>query len=169
MEDATNISIIMKTYNYRGYRGCDPSVVWFTTTSIYESRTITTNVVISNLAHGEVYSIQHYVIQFVSHMQQVGGFPRVLWFPTVIKLTAKLWQKYCWKSVKHHNPNYGINLCDWWLNDVLICSIVRLCIKKLISPTQVIGYQIGKSITIIIYQYKTKWKKTPTTCLLSEL
>ena len=28
----------------------------------------------SNPAHGEVYSIQHYVIKFVSDLRQVGGF-----------------------------------------------------------------------------------------------
>jgi hypothetical protein len=28
----------------------------------------------SNPAHGEVYSIQHYVIKFVSDMRQVDGF-----------------------------------------------------------------------------------------------
>jgi hypothetical protein len=35
---------------------------------------IPTKVVSSNPVHGEVYSIQHYVIKFVSDMQQVGGF-----------------------------------------------------------------------------------------------
>jgi hypothetical protein len=35
---------------------------------------ITTNVVSSNTAHGEVYSIQHYVKKFVSDLQQVTGF-----------------------------------------------------------------------------------------------
>jgi len=32
----------------------------------------------SNPIHGEVYSIQHYVIKFVSDLLQVGGFLRVL-------------------------------------------------------------------------------------------
>jgi hypothetical protein len=32
--------------------------------------------------HGEVYSIQHYVIKFVSDLRQVGGFLR---FPPPIK------------------------------------------------------------------------------------
>ena len=41
---------------------------------------ITTTVVSSNPFHGEAYSIQHYVIQFVSDLGQVGGFPRVLQF-----------------------------------------------------------------------------------------
>ena len=35
---------------------------------------ITTNVVSSNPADGEVYSIQHYVIKFVSDLRQVCGF-----------------------------------------------------------------------------------------------
>ena len=33
-------------------------------------------------------AIQHYVIKFVSDLQQVGGFLRVFWFPPPIKLTA---------------------------------------------------------------------------------
>jgi hypothetical protein len=41
----------------------------------------------SNPAHGEVYSIQHYVIQFVSDLRQVGGF---LQFAPPIKLTATI-------------------------------------------------------------------------------
>jgi hypothetical protein len=34
----------------------------------------------------EVYSIQHYVIKFVSDLRQVGGFLRVLLFPPPIKI-----------------------------------------------------------------------------------
>jgi hypothetical protein len=49
---------------------------------------ITTNVVSSNPANGEVYSIQHYVIKFVSDLGQVGGFHRVLRFPLLIILTS---------------------------------------------------------------------------------
>jgi hypothetical protein len=51
-----------------------------------QSVPITTNVVSSNPAHGEVYSIQHYVIKFVSYLRQVGGFLRVLRFPPPTKL-----------------------------------------------------------------------------------
>ena len=43
-----------------------------------QSVPITTTVVSSNPVHGEVYSIQHYVIKFVSDLRQVGGFFRVL-------------------------------------------------------------------------------------------
>jgi len=48
---------------------------------------ITTKVVSLNPSHGEVYSIQNYVIKFVSDLQQVGGFLR---FPPSIKLTATI-------------------------------------------------------------------------------
>jgi hypothetical protein len=51
-----------------------------------QSVPITTNVASSNPAHGEVYSIQHYVIKFVSYLRQVGGFLRVLRFPPPKKL-----------------------------------------------------------------------------------
>ena len=40
--------------------------------------------------HGEVYSIQHYVILFVSDLRHVGVFFQVLWFPPTIKLTATI-------------------------------------------------------------------------------
>ena len=46
-----------------------------------QSVPITTKVVSSNPVHGEVYSIQHYVIKFVSELRQAGGFLRVLRFP----------------------------------------------------------------------------------------
>ena len=36
--------------------------------------TITSKVVSSNRAHGEVYLIQHCVIKFVDNLRQVGGF-----------------------------------------------------------------------------------------------
>jgi len=39
-----------------------------------QSVPITTKVVISNPIHGVVYSIQHYVMKFVSDLRQGGGF-----------------------------------------------------------------------------------------------
>jgi hypothetical protein len=44
----------------------------------------------SNPTHGEMHSIQHNVIKFVSGLQQIGGFPRALRFPPPIKLTATI-------------------------------------------------------------------------------
>ena len=47
-------------------------------------------VVSSNLAHGEVYLIQHYVIKINSDLRQVGDFLRLLRFHPPIKLTATI-------------------------------------------------------------------------------
>ena len=38
---------------------------------------ITTNVLSMNSPHGKVYSIQHYIMKFVSYLRQVSGFLRV--------------------------------------------------------------------------------------------
>ena len=51
---------------------------------------IPTNVVSLNPAHGEVYSIEHYVIKIVSDLRQVGHFLWVLRFPPPIYLTATI-------------------------------------------------------------------------------
>jgi hypothetical protein len=52
---------------YRDCRGRDSMLVWFTTTyTISTIESLLANVVSSNPAHGGVYSIQHYVIKFVS-------------------------------------------------------------------------------------------------------
>jgi hypothetical protein len=55
-----------------------------------QSVPITTKVVSSSPAHGEVYMIQHYVIKFVSDLQQFGGFLHVLPVPLPIKLIATI-------------------------------------------------------------------------------
>jgi len=51
----------------------DRMVVGFTKLPM-QSMLITNNVVSSNLAHGEVYSIQHYVLKFDSDLRQVVVF-----------------------------------------------------------------------------------------------
>ena len=58
-----------------------------------QSVPITTEVVSSN--PGEVYSIQNYMIKFISDLGQVSGFPLVLQFPPQIKLTEMIYLKYC--------------------------------------------------------------------------
>jgi hypothetical protein len=83
------ISIYFLSQNpKRGRRGRDRMVVGNTTT--YAIVPITTEVVISNLDQGDVYSIQHYVINFVSDLRKVGGFLWVLQFPPSIKLIATI-------------------------------------------------------------------------------
>ena len=54
-----------------------------------QSVPITTKVV-SSYPTGEVYSIQHYVIKFVSDVRQVGGFLWVLRFPPPKKLITTI-------------------------------------------------------------------------------
>ena len=49
---------------------------------------ITTKVLGMNPAHAEVYSIQLYVMNCVSDLLYVGGFLRVLLFPSRIKETC---------------------------------------------------------------------------------
>ena len=64
-------------------------IVWLLDLQLpMQSVPITTNVVNSNLAHGEVYSITHFAIKFVSDLRQVSGFLGVLPFSPPIKLTA---------------------------------------------------------------------------------
>jgi hypothetical protein len=67
-----------------------------------QSVSITNYIVSSNLDQGEVYSIQHYVIEFVS------GFLWVVQSPPPVKLTTTIW-RYSWNivesGVKHHQTN----------------------------------------------------------------
>ena len=62
----------------------------FQTRFSVQSVPIATKVVSSNPVHGEVYSIQHYVIKFFSDSRQVGRFLRVLRFPPTIKLSSTI-------------------------------------------------------------------------------
>ena len=55
-----------------------------------ESVPIATKILSSNPVHGEVYSIQHYLIKFVSDLLHITYFLRVLRFPPRIKLKVAL-------------------------------------------------------------------------------
>jgi hypothetical protein len=52
--------------------------------------------------YGEVYSIQQYVIKFVSYLRQVGGFHRVFRFPPPIKLAQRYNSNIVGNGVKNH-------------------------------------------------------------------
>jgi hypothetical protein len=65
-------------------------VVGFTTTCAITQCLSPLTIVNFEFHSGEVYSMQHYVIKFVSDLQQVGGFLRVLWFPPPIKLATTI-------------------------------------------------------------------------------
>jgi hypothetical protein len=82
-----------------------------------------------------IYSIQHYVIKFVSDLWQVSGFLRVLRFPPPIKLTA-----------------WGINIYIiniWQIENnkaSLPCKQYRLrvCFKLKDGKTNCITVRLGK-------------------------
>jgi hypothetical protein len=87
---------------------------------------ITTNVVNSNPAHGEMYSIKHYVIKFVSDLQQVGGFLWVLWFPPPIWLTALINLKYYWKwRYTHITPFFHVHILNSLLSSTYVLILGR--------------------------------------------
>ena len=88
MNDYIYYSLIIRNFVARGRCGHDCMVLDLQLPM--QSVSISTNVARSNLAHGEVYLIQHYVIKFVSDLRQVGGFLLVLRFPLSIKLTATI-------------------------------------------------------------------------------
>jgi hypothetical protein len=85
-------------------------IVWYLDLNLpIQSVPVTINVVSLNPAHGKVYSIQHYVIKFVSDLQQVSGF-----FPDTLvsskkKLIAEILLKVALNTItraltlqKHH-------------------------------------------------------------------
>ena len=73
-----------KSHN-RGRRGHCRMVVGFITT--YAMRIYHHQCCEFESSSGEVYSIKHYVIEFVSDLRHVGGFLR---FPPPIKLTSTM-------------------------------------------------------------------------------
>ena len=61
-------------------------LVWYLYLQLpLQSVHITTKAVSSNPVDGEMYSIQHYVIKFVSDLRQVGGCLWVFRFHTVTR------------------------------------------------------------------------------------
>ena len=65
-------------------------VRWLDLQLTVQSIPITIKAVSLNPVDGEVYSIQHYAIKFVSDLRQVSSFLRILRFPPPIKLTAMI-------------------------------------------------------------------------------
>jgi hypothetical protein len=80
---------------------------------------VTTKVVCSNPAHGDVYSIQHYVTKIVSDLRQVGGFLRVLRFPPPMKLTATMLLEVALNSITRTRLHESLFL---YLHDVCLAA-----------------------------------------------
>jgi gentisate 1,2-dioxygenase len=71
---------------------------------------ITTKAVSSNPVHGQMYSIQHYVIKSVSVLRQVGGIPRVLQFPPPKKTDRQDITEILFKvALNTINPNLKVS------------------------------------------------------------
>ena len=70
---------------------------------------IATNIVSSNLVHGEVYLIQHFVIKFVSDLRQFVGSLLVLYAET-----------YFPQYVIVYISNYNEYTCTWLANQVTV-------------------------------------------------
>ena len=91
----------LSIFHRRGRRGHDCMVVGFTTTCAISA--ITAKVVNSNPVHGEVYSIQHYLIKLVSDLRQIR---------TRVSLTNKsdrhdIAEILLKVVLKHHKPNHS--------------------------------------------------------------
>ena len=68
------------------YRGRDRMVIGFTSTYAI----IAYHHCCCELESRPGRGLHHHVIKFVSDLQQVGGFLRIIWFPPLIKLTATI-------------------------------------------------------------------------------
>jgi hypothetical protein len=90
------IIYIENGYNCRQTLTCDTNNIRLCKNSIIYIRS-------SNPVHGEVYSIQHYVIMFVSDLRQAGVFFRVLRFPAPKK--------------KNWPPRYNCNIVESGVKD----------------------------------------------------
>ena len=89
--DSVSLSAVLEHWlTMRGRRGRDKMVVELTTTYALSAYQL-----VRIHSHDEVYSTQHYVIMFVGHLQQVGGFLRMFRFHLPIKQTATISFKYC--------------------------------------------------------------------------
>jgi len=125
----------------RGHRGRDRMVVVLTTT--HQSVSITIKVVSSNPAHGEVYSIQHYVIKFVSDLRHVCGFLRVIRFPPPIKTRPP---QYNWNIVERdvkHQKSKPDQVAMFIFSENLISTVVI----TVLLTRQFLSYVYSKSDT----------------------
>ena len=81
-------------------------VVGFITNCAISALSITTKVVSSNSAPGDVYSIQHYVVKFVSDLREVGVFFHVLPVSSTNKTDShdktEILLKVALNTINHH-------------------------------------------------------------------
>jgi hypothetical protein len=122
-----------------------------------QSVPITTKVVSLNSVHGEVHSIQHYVIKFVSDLRQVGGFLWVLRFLHQWNGTSR----YSWNIVESGVITITPITPFWFIfpNNTFIWYIPLIAAQVKIY-VRVISWNIWKQTTIDTMSSYSKW-----TCL----
>ena len=118
-------------------------------------------------------STQHYVIQFVSDLRQVGGFVRVLQFPPQIKLAATTWLLIVESGVKHNISNLcnmyefvyfstycnrGTNVYDVYIYFQLISSVTIIWILIRIKLQGYLMWIDLYSQWPGIWYYKDNWE-----------
>jgi len=125
----------------------------------------------SNPVHAEVYSIQHYVIKFVSDLRQVGGFFRILQFPSPINWP----RRYNWhiveSGVKHCKP---INLFQNITMPISVITRILPCLlqwlqehyhacrsdyKNIFMPVAV----IPRTLSCLLHWFQKHYLFQPTT------
>ena len=114
--------------NVLSTRDRERMVVGYTTV---QSVPITTKNVSSNPAPGEVYSLQNYVIKFVSDLRHVGGFLRMLRFHPSIKTghAPRYYRCIVESGVNHHNTN--LSTYQTFIFDYTVVKCIEMCILKL--------------------------------------
>jgi hypothetical protein len=85
------------------------------------------NVVSFNPVHGDVYSIQHRVTKFVSHLRQVGGFLLVLRCPPPMIRFSNTWICFTIISLDH----LWFNLSYMLIYNLIILPCPLGCISSL--------------------------------------
>ena len=78
-----------------------------------QSVSITTKILNLNSVHGEVYSIKHYVIKFLSDLRQVGAWFSPLNFLTTIKVVSKLF----YSCMKLERREYFSKVFAVWIDN----------------------------------------------------
>ena len=116
-------------YEMKACRGRDHMVVGFTTTYAISAYQHWCCEFESRSGRG----VQHYVIKFVSDLQQVSGFIRVLLFPPPIKPTARCNWNNIESGVKHHQINKHLITVDHQIQTNLQIVWFTVCLRLIIG------------------------------------
>jgi hypothetical protein len=91
----------IRIHNFSGCTGSCKSNNNNIKTALFERMTVFTACTLTIFIKCEVYSIQHYVIKFVSELRQAGGVLQVLRFSPPIEYNWNIVES----GVKHHKTN----------------------------------------------------------------